>query len=193
LHPIFYGLLYRFTHPRWDTGITPHEVMQALAAGDIPAGPALDLGCGTGTNVITLARHGRQAFGLDFVPRAIAKAKEKARQAGLADQTRFFVADVTHLPQLGLPPCAFALDIGCFHDLHPNQQTRYAAALAAQLIPGGRYMLYAADPLREGGVRFGVTRQQVERVFAPAFTITHTERGPFGKGLSTWYWMTKRA
>ena len=193
MNQIIYRLLYRFTRPGWDTGITPPEVLQALAAGDLPAGPALDLGCGTGTNVITLAQHGRQVIGLDFVPRAIAAAKEKARQAGLASQTRFLVADVTRLPELNLPPCAFALDMGCFHGLSPDQQTRYAAGLSAQLIPGARYMLYAADPLIEDGFHFGVGREQVERVFSPGFAITRAERGKFRRGESTWYWMTRSA
>jgi SAM-dependent methyltransferase len=192
MNQLIYRLLYRLTRPGWDTGVTPPEVVQAFTAGDMPAGAVLDLGCGTGTNTIYMARQRRQAFGVDFVPGAIAKATEKARQAGVADQTRFFVADVTQLSGLGLPLCAFALDMGCFHGLNLEQQGRYAAGLAAQLVPGGRFMLYAADPLREGGFRFGVTRAQVEQVFAPRFAITRAERGQFRPGgpASTWYWMT---
>jgi SAM-dependent methyltransferase len=189
MNQITYRLLYRLTRPGWDTGITPPEVVEAFAAGDLPSGPALDLGCGTGTNVIYMAKHGRQAFGVDFVPRAIAAAADKARRAGVADQTRFLVGDVTKLSGLGLPPCAFALDMGCFHGLNPEQQSRYAAGLAAQLLPSGRFMLYAADPLKEVGFRFGVAREQVERVFAPRCEITRTERGKFRSGGSTWYWM----
>ena len=190
MNQLIYRLLYRFTRPGWDTGVTPPEVLQALAGGDLPSGPALDLGCGTGTNAIYLAHQGRQAIGIDFVPRAIAAATEKARQAGVAGRTRFIVGDVTRLSSFGLPPCAFALDMGCFHGLNPEQQARYAAGLYAQLIPGGRYMLYAAHPISEGGVHFGLTPQQVEHVFSPRFAITHTEQGQFGRGTSTWYWMT---
>ena len=192
VHQIIYRLLYRLTRPAWDTGITPPQVVAAFAAGDLPPGPALDLGCGTGTNVISMAQHGRSAFGIDFVPRAIARAVEKARRAGVAEQTRFVVGDATRLSDLGLPPCAFALDIGCFHGLNPEQQRSYAAGLSNQLIAGGCFMLYAADPLKEGGFRFGVAREQVELVFAPQFEITRTERGTFRSGGSTWYWMRLR-
>jgi cyclopropane fatty-acyl-phospholipid synthase-like methyltransferase len=190
MNPIIYRLMYRLTRPGWDTGITPPEVVAAFAEGDIPPGAALDLGCGTGTNVIYMAQQGRPAMGVDFVPRAIAMAIEKARQAGVAAQTRFQVGDVTHLPELGFPACGFALDMGCFHGLSLEQQGRYAAGLAAQLAPGGRFMLYAADPLTEGFVRFGSSREQVERVFSPRFAITRAERGKFGRGASTWYWMS---
>ncbi len=184
--------MYRFTRPGWDTGVTPPEVVAAFEQDQLLPGPALDLGCGTGTNVIYMAQHGRQTTGLDFVPRAIATAKAKARRAGVEGLTQFRVADVSNLGQLELPGCAFALDMGCFHGLSAEQQSRYGASLAALVVPGGRYMLYAADPHNESGYRFGVSRQQVEAVFGPSFEITHTERGTFRRGLSTWYWMTRK-
>ncbi|MCK7512216.1 MAG: methyltransferase domain-containing protein [Desulfobacterales bacterium] len=57
----------------WDTNITPPEVMEFIA--ETPPGRALDLGCGTGTNAIALARHGWQATGVDFAPKAVHKAR----------------------------------------------------------------------------------------------------------------------
>ncbi len=189
---IIFRLMYLFTRPPWDTGVTPPEVVQAFEDGLVPPGPALDIGCGTGTNTIYMAQQGRQAFGVDFVPRAIAKANRKAQQAGVAGQTRFFVADVTDLARLELPRCAFALDMGCFHGLNAEQRHRYAAGLAAQLLPGGRYMLYAMHPSRDGRYRFGVTREQVQDVFLPRFEITRAEDGTFRRGTSTWYWMSRK-
>jgi len=38
----------------WDTQVTPPEVMELIA--NTSLGKALDLGCGTGTNAITLSR-----------------------------------------------------------------------------------------------------------------------------------------
>src|SRR5512133_1382931 len=125
MNSILYRLLYRFGMARWDSGKTPPEVEQAFQAGDIPVGSALDLGCGTGTNVIYMAQQGRQAIGIDFVPGAIAKAREKAQQAGVAERTQLYVADVTRLAELKLPACGFALDMGCFHGLSPDGRRRY--------------------------------------------------------------------
>jgi SAM-dependent methyltransferase len=193
MNNLIYRIMYLFTKPGWDTGVTPPEVVAAFEQDQIPAGPALDLGCGTGTNVIYMAQHGRQAIGVDFVPRAIAAAKDKARRANVAERTQFLVGDVSKLSQLGLPRCAYALDMGCFHGLSEEEQRRYAAALSALLVTGGRYMLFAADPHNEAGYHFGVERKQVEAVFGPTFDITHTERGPFGRNQATWYWMTRKA
>ncbi|MEW6615857.1 MAG: methyltransferase domain-containing protein [Thermodesulfobacteriota bacterium] len=50
----------------WDTNITPPEVMEFIQK--TSPGRALDLGCGTGTNGITLARHGWKVTGVDFAP-----------------------------------------------------------------------------------------------------------------------------
>jgi SAM-dependent methyltransferase len=48
-----------------------------------PPGRAIDIGCGTGTNVITLARAGWQVTGVDFAPRAISLARKKLKKAGI--------------------------------------------------------------------------------------------------------------
>ncbi|HZD55845.1 MAG TPA: class I SAM-dependent methyltransferase, partial [Anaerolineales bacterium] len=69
LRRIFFNLWY-YREPPWDTGISPPELLAFIESH--PAGQALDLGCGTGTNVITLARNGWQVTGVDFAPRAIA-------------------------------------------------------------------------------------------------------------------------
>lgn len=191
MNRLLYRLMYWLGKPRWDTGVTPPEVQAAFQAGDIPPGAALDLGCGTGTNVIYMAQQGRQAIGLDFVPGAIRRARRKAQQAGVAGQTRFLVADVTRLAELDLPPCGFALDMGCFHGLRPEGQRRYAEGLAQVLIPGGRFMLYTLDPLAGAGFTFGVSPAAVRAVFAPWFEIRREQRSPFGSRGSTWFWMER--
>ncbi|MGH2524937.1 MAG: class I SAM-dependent methyltransferase, partial [Anaerolineales bacterium] len=83
--------------PPWDSGIPAPELVRAIA--DRPAGRALDLGCGTGTNVRYLAEHGWQASGVDFVPGAIARAQRKLR--GLP--ATLLVGDVTQLEKLPWP------------------------------------------------------------------------------------------
>ncbi len=192
MNRLIYRLMYRLGRPGWDTGITPPEVVEAFAYDDVPPGPALDLGCGTGTNVIYLARQGRRAIGIDFVPQAIAQARQKAQQAGVQENVQFLVADVTRLAELDLPQCSFALDMGCFHGLGEDGQRRYVEALAGQLLPGGRVMLFTLDPRREAGISFGVLPGRVQELFSPWFEIERIERGSFRKKGSTWFWMTRK-
>jgi len=192
MNRLIYRLMYLLTKPGWDSGVTPPEVVQAFESSDPPAGPALDLGCGTGTNAIFMARHGLDVTALDYTPEAISRAKRKVAQAGLADHIRLQVADVTRLADLDIPELGFALDIGCFHGLSPEGRARYVAALSALLRPGGRYMLYTIDPHDEGPVSFGMTPAQIESILSPAFDITRQERGAFGSRISTWTWLTRR-
>jgi SAM-dependent methyltransferase len=189
---LLYRVMYWLGRTPWESGVTPPEVTAAFDSGEIPPGPCLDLGCGTGTNAIYMARRGRLVTGVDFVPKAIAAARDKARQAGVAIRTQFYVADVSRLPELSLPRCAFALDIGCFHGLTPEAQRRYADGLAATLLPGARYMLYTLDPRRQAAIVFGVLPEQVVSAFTPFFVLLRSERGNFRTQGSTWFWMERR-
>ena len=112
-----------FRKTPWDIGISPPELLEFIC--QHKAGRAIDLGCGTGTNVITLARAGWQVSGIDFASRAIQIVKRKSKDAGIRAQ--FFVGDVTNfkIDQ----PFDLALDMGCFHGLdnraaYLNQLTR---------------------------------------------------------------------
>jgi SAM-dependent methyltransferase len=187
-----YRLTYWLGMSNWESDETPLEVQEAFQAVDIPPGAALDLGCGTGTNTIFMAKQGWQAFGLDFVPEAIKKARGKAQQAGVNGRARFQVADVTRLDEMDLPQSGFALDMGCFHGLSPDGQRRYAEGLAKTMVPGGRYMLYTLDPRKDTGFSFGMQPEAVEAIFAPWFDIVRVERGSFWSRQSTWFWLARK-
>jgi SAM-dependent methyltransferase len=196
MNRFMFQLMYWLGRARWDSGVTPPEVVEAFAIGDFPPGPALDLGCGTGTNVIYMAKQGRQVVGIDFVTVAIGKARQKAKRAGVMDRVQFYVEDVTRIAELSLPRCAFALDMGCFHGLTAEGRRRYADELAGLMLPGGLYMLYALMPRhmprQMPGYSIGVTPEQVQEIFAPYFDIQRVERGEFLGSGSTWIWMKRR-
>ena len=168
----------------WDTHITPPEVIEFLE-GARP-GRALDLGCGTGTNAIALARRGWQVTGVDFAARAIRRARRSASQAGV--EIDFRVGDVTDLGDL-VEPYDYVLDIGCLHALDGAGQESYAAGLARLVRLGGRYMLYARLP-GSGEIR-GLGPEEVGALFAPAFELSRTEIGEERGGRAGWYWLTR--
>jgi len=188
LQRLVYGLWYYF-HPPWDTGITPPEVVEAIEAPNgLPPGRALDLGCGTGTNSLYLARHGWQVVGVDFAATAIRIARRKAGQAGLTAD--FYVADVTRLDFLQ-PPFDLALDIGCFHSLAAGARGRYLDGLRRLLRPGARWMLYAFGPRRQRVGNVGITPAEVQSLLRPDFRLLRVEGGSKPGKPAAWYWLEK--
>ena len=123
--------------PPWDSGISPPELLDFIR--EHPPGRAIDLGCGTGTNVITLAQHGWNVIGVDFATLALQKARQKAEDANINAQ--FKKQDVRKLQDIE-GPFDLALDMGCFHNLHDKQQD-YLDRLHQILAPTGYWLLYA--------------------------------------------------
>ncbi len=151
LRKLFFLFQYLFGSPPWDTGVSPPELMDFIEGHE--PGRALDIGCGTGTNAITLAEHGWCVVGVDFIPKAIRAARRKARRAGVADVTTFRADDVLNLDP-GLGPFDLVLDIGCFHTFAGGDVIRYAELVEDLTAPGGAVLLYAhmkEDPSEEHG------------------------------------------
>jgi cyclopropane fatty-acyl-phospholipid synthase-like methyltransferase len=136
---VFFSLTYWFGTPPWDTGTTPPEVYQFLEKN--PPGRALDLGCGTGTNVITIAEHGWTTEGVDFIARAVRIARRKVSKSGLADRIKFRVGDIL-APSVFEGEYDLILDIGCFHNLAASNIDRYIQNISSHLSLGGSLLLY---------------------------------------------------
>lgn len=171
----------------WDTNVTPPEVVQFVGEQKFSHGHALDLGCGTGTNAIYLARHGFRVVGVDFVPRAIEQARAKARSGDTG--VEFRCADVLN-PGPFAVPFDFMLDIGCLHNLAPNEQSRYAQNAQAWTRPGSVLLVYAFFPYRRGGRHGGITRETMVALFESDFDLIQYA----DDAKSAWYrWERKGA
>lgn len=190
-----FTLAYLRQRAPWDTGVTPPELVEAVeGAGALPPGRALDLGCGTGTNGVYLARHGWQVTGVDFAAPAIARAREKVGRAGaLAGSARFLRGDVSDLTGLGLDgPYTLIFDLGCLHTLPHEKRKGYAEGVTRLAAPGALYMLYGFLPNPEMRPR-GVTPDEVRRLFGPAFTVERVVEGTDRRRrTSNWYWLRRR-
>lgn len=171
----------------WDTNITPPEVMEFIA--ETPPGRALDLGCGTGTNAIAIARHGWQATGVDFAPKAVHKARRKAEAAGF--KIDFHCADVSDLGMLA-GPYDYVLDIGCLFTLQENARIGYGRELSRLLRPQGDYMLYAWLPRPWKGGIWGISAEAVESLLCDTFVRTRMVVGEERGYPSAWYWYRRR-
>lgn len=132
----FFNFWY-YRQPPWDTSISPPELLAYIRRH--PPGRALDIGCGTGTNVITLAQHGWHVIGVDFASKAIRSARKKNRHAEI--NVQFHVDDARYLRKVQ-PDFDFVLDIGCFHSLDDDGKARYAQRVDDLLKPGGDFLIY---------------------------------------------------
>ena len=141
----------------WDQTDPPPEVI-ALAA-NLPVGRALDLGCGSGTNVLNLARAGWQVTGVDFAIKAAARARYRLKQARLAGE--ILQRDVTDLADLN-SGYNLVLDIGCYHSLPLDKKVRYEANLDRLLVKQGWFLLYGIH--NETNPSFGLTEEDINRL-----------------------------
>ena len=123
--------------PLWDTHVSPPELFNFLM--NHPAGKALDIGCGTGTNLITMAEKGWVVDGVEFIGKAVRAARRKIYGKNLPIHiyhtdflTRTFPAASYDL----------ILDMGCYHSLPDEDKRLYEEKVTKSLVHGGYYLLY---------------------------------------------------
>jgi SAM-dependent methyltransferase len=178
LRKLFYFLSY-LGHPPWDTGVSPPELLDFMSSHS--PGRALDLGCGTGTNSITLALQGWRVNGVDFMPRAIRQARRKAQRTGL--KIDFRVGDVARLDGLA-GQFDLILDIGCYHNLSGKAKQSYHANLLHWLASGGTFLLYGFLTSTPDQV-FGIDEANLAELSKIIPLISRTDSSDRGRP-STW-------
>lgn len=138
---IFYDTWYRFGTPPW-AGAPRSELVGLVTDGTLQPGRAIDLGCGEGDNAIFLARHGFTVTGIDYAPSAIAKARRKAREAGVS--VDFRVDDLTNLRGVrgGFD---LLVDYGTLDDLGARARDAYVREVIPLARPGARFLLWCFE------------------------------------------------
>lgn len=124
--------------PPWDTGVSPPELINYLQSA--PSGRALDAGCGTGTNLLTMAKYGWEVNGVDNALLAVLEARSKLKESRVTG--RVILRDVTSDLRFE-DPFDLVLDIGCYHSLGQQGRKDYRENLRHWLKPGGTYLIYA--------------------------------------------------
>ena len=173
-----YRILYGLGVTPWEqVAKLPHvtERISALfarqeAGREPPYGPVLDLGCGSGIWSVELAARGWQVTGIDFVPKALRRARERARDAGV--ELRLIEGDVTKLGSAGVGSgFPFLMDFGLFHDkLTDEQRTAMGREVSAVAAPGATLLMLAWAPGRRGPLPRGASRSDIEAAY-PAWKV----------------------
>ena len=173
---------------RYKTGDTPWELnapdknlIHFIQHNKLGPFKALDIGCGTGSNAIWLAKQGFNVTGSDFSSLAIEEAKTKTLKSGL--NINFFVTDFLK-DHVGAADFEFLFDRGCFHsfDLEEDRK-RFANNAHAHLIKNGIWLSFIgnADEIRKKGEHGPPQRKASDIVNAvePFFEILSLVSGFF--------------
>ncbi len=129
----------------WDSDTPSAELLRVLAEQRVAPGAALEVGCGTGTNAVELARRGFVVTGFDLAPLAIEKAHRRAAAAGVSP--RLFAADLDDVcDRHGLRgPFAFVFDRGVYHSVRPEGLGAYLRTLVKVTSPGALLLVLAGN------------------------------------------------
>ena len=175
---VAYKILYGLGVTPWEqVARLPHvtERISALfarqeAGRKPPYGPVLDLGCGSGIWAVMLAARGWQVTGIDFVPKALRRARERARAAEV--ELRLVEGDVTRLRSTGVGSgFPFLLDFGVFHDeLTDEQRAAMGREVSAVAAPGATLLMLSWAPGRRGPLPRGASRSDIEAAY-PAWKV----------------------
>jgi SAM-dependent methyltransferase len=174
----------------WDRGRPAPELVDLVEAGCLPEGRALDVGCGTGTNVRYLAGVGYDAVGIDVSALAIelAKAGAEGAKGSIRFQRLDLLAD-------GPPAGEFDLvfDRGCLHVFdEPDDRALYARRVAECLAPDGLWLSLLGStegpPREEGPPRRSA--RDIAIAVEPALQIVELRNVDFdqvvGGGVDGW-------
>jgi SAM-dependent methyltransferase len=161
---------YRTGDIPWDTGRPSSELVRVVGEEDIRRGPAVELGCGTGANVVWLAGQGFAVSGVDISPLAVARARQRAAGAGVV--VRLVEADVLD-PQVQIGGgYEFFFDRGCYHVVRRMSAERYVDLLQSITTPGAVGLVLtgnAHEPHKPGPPV--VTEEEIRAELGRHFTI----------------------
>ncbi len=166
--------------------MSPPELLEFIQ--EHKPGSAIDLGCGTGTNIITLAGAGWQVIGVDFAPRAIKLARKKVSQAGV--RAELAIGDATKLQGIK-GPFDLALDIGCFHSIPRSEQTKYLEQLDRILAPNGSWLMYGFFKEAVNQMGPGLVEADMQRISSQLTLVSRRDGFNRGETPSAWFLFQK--
>ncbi|MEX1280730.1 MAG: class I SAM-dependent methyltransferase [Acidimicrobiia bacterium] len=132
-----YDAFYRWWTP-WDSVGVRQDLRSLLASGRVSPSThprAVDLGCGTGANVVFLADSGFDAWGIDFSAVALRRAEVRRAEAGVG--CHFVRGDLTAPSIDGVEgPFDLMVDFGTLDDLRGDARSAMVRTIDRLARPG---------------------------------------------------------
>jgi len=180
--PKFFHEIYKET-PSWDIS-GPQPAFVSLANTGMIRGNVLDVGCGSGENALFFGTRGHDVWGIDMVPIAIQRAREKAAARNI--QVTFHVADALHLEDLEQ---AFdtVTDSGLFHVFSDEDRVRYVRSVSSVIKVGGLFHMLCFSEHTPGtrGPR-RVTQNEIHETFEAGWQILNIKQDKFEVTDKNW-------
>lgn len=176
--PAAYDWMYRVWAP-WDKVGVRQDLRDLLARGDVHPESyprSIDLGCGTGANVVYLAQEGFDSHGVDFSEVAIAKARRRAATAGV--RASLVVGDLTapSIPRIE-GPFDFLVDFGTLDDLRGEKRRAMASTITRLSRPGSKFLEFCF---------YGVTEELPRFSFKGTSKLSHIAPGELDELFPQW-------
>ncbi|WP_183092751.1 class I SAM-dependent methyltransferase [Nocardioides stalactiti] len=156
------------------------EAWRSLLLAHLPGAPArvADLGCGTGTLAVLLAEAGYDVDGVDFSPRMVALAQQKA--AGLPAVT--VVEGDAFAPPL--PTAGYDVVLSRHVLWAMPDPSAALARWSALLRPGGRLVLVEGRWANGAGLAAEETMRLVEEAGHPTYLVRLTDPAYWGRSIT---------
>jgi SAM-dependent methyltransferase len=167
---------YRTGDTPWDKGAASPPLLEWIAHRGPLRGNILVPGCGSGRDVraIAAASQAAHVVGMDIAPSAL----DQARRFSIAGQETYQLANLFDLPAVLTGRFEWVFEHTCFCAIDPQQRPDYVWAIRRALLPKGFllaiFFLNPWDPgeaPEEGGPPFGVTREDLDQLFAAHFHL----------------------
>ena len=132
-----------------------------MNASDYPR--SVDLGCGTGANVVHLASSGFDSWGVDFSEVALRKARRRAAESGV--EPAFVLGDLTAESIDGVEgEFDLLVDFGTLDDLRGDARRAMAGTITRLSRPGSLLLLYCFFGKREELPWIGMTASKLSHI-----------------------------
>jgi SAM-dependent methyltransferase len=125
----------------WDSGLPCPELVRVLDAGLLHGKTLLEIGCGTGTNAIELAKRGYHVTAFDYVEQAVEAARGKIKDAGVKIELR--VGDATKDHHGG--PYDAIFDRGVYHHVRRVDLKGFLTTVERSSRKGTRWLSLAGS------------------------------------------------
>jgi SAM-dependent methyltransferase len=135
----------------WDVKDPAPELVEyfgTLTAENKPRN-VIEVGCGTGSNALWLAKSGCKVTVTEISPTALESAKTRAKEANLSIDFR--LVDICEGAPVPVGSQDFAFDRGVFHVIPVQHRAKFVEVLASTIAAGGHWLSLAGskDEYRE--------------------------------------------